>query len=147
MKSYILKLMKYSNCLYAPSLGALFLFSLEFFLIRLSSMQLHLKIPLSTSFEIMWWKIQWEIFGFHVTCSMSSIWRMRFLPSWNVFSWLLECRFCQFLWSFLSSLVFSGSDFLFISKYCKARVQFLDLFSYLHSHFLVIYKCFGLKNK
>lgn len=126
--------MKFGRRLYFVSVPCLF--SLEHFLVRLSSMQLHLKILSSASPVIMWWQIQWEIFGFHVTWSISNIWHMRLLPSWNVFSWLLECRFPPLLQSLLLSLVFFGNSFLFISKYLSTRVQFLDLLSALT--FLVI---------
>ena len=136
MKEYVLELMKFGRCLYSLFLCPVFLFSLEPFLVRLSSMQLHLKILSSASPVIMWWQIQWEIFGSHVTCSISNIWHMRLLPSWNVFSWLLECRFPPFLQTLLLSLVFFGNSFLFISKYLSTRVQFLDLLSALT--FLVI---------
>ena len=126
--------MKYSRCLRSLSLHPVFLFSLNFLLISLSSMQFHLEVLLSNSPVIMWW----------CHCSISSIRHMIILPYWNVFCWLLECRFPPCLQSFFMSLVFFGNSFLFILKYHSTSVQLPDL---LLSRvlFLVIQKYSGLK--
>ena len=109
--------MKYSRCLRSLSLHPVFLFSLNFLLISLSSTQFHLEVLLSNSPVIMWW----------CHCSISSIRHMIILPYWNVFCWLLECRFPPFLQSFFMSLVFFGNSFLFILKYHSTSVQLPDL--------------------
>lgn len=126
--------MKYSRCLCCLSLHPVFIFSLNFSLISLSSMQFHLEILLSNSPVIMWW----------CHCSIGSIWHMIILPYWNVFCWLLECRFPPFLQPLFMSLVFFGKSFLFILKYHSTGVQFPDILL-SRVPFLVIQKYSGLK--